>query len=81
MHHCMKALDLFSVPGGLSLGMKRAGTEPVACVEKSKDAVAPYDAHIPTAEHFYRIFGQFRSNAIAATFSRWSSTPKNFVVL
>lgn len=48
----MKALDLFSGPGGLSLGMKRAGIEPIACVDKSKDAVATYDAHTPSAEHF-----------------------------
>ena len=48
----MKALDLFSGPGGLSLGMKRAGIEPVACVEKRKDAVATYDAHTPNAEHY-----------------------------
>jgi DNA (cytosine-5)-methyltransferase 1 len=48
----MKAIDLFSGPGGLSLGMKRAGIEPVACVEKSKDAVATYDAHTPNAEHY-----------------------------
>lgn len=48
----MKALDLFSGPGGLSLGMKRAGIEPIACVEKNKDAVATYDAHTPNAEHF-----------------------------
>jgi DNA (cytosine-5)-methyltransferase 1 len=47
----MKALDLFSGPGGLSLGMQRAGIEPIACVEKSKDALATYDAHTPNAEH------------------------------
>nr|ADO24181.1 M.ApaI [Acetobacter pasteurianus subsp. pasteurianus] len=48
----MKALDLFSGPGGLSLGMKHAGIEPVACVEKNKDAVSTYDAHTPDAEHY-----------------------------
>lgn len=48
----MKAIDLFSGPGGLTLGMKQAGIEPVACVEKSRDAVATYDAHTPAAEHF-----------------------------
>lgn len=32
--------------------MKRARFELVACVEKSKDAVATYDAHTPTAEHY-----------------------------
>jgi DNA (cytosine-5)-methyltransferase 1 len=48
----MKAIDLFSGPGGLSLGMKRAGFELVACVEKSKDAIATYDAHTPQADHY-----------------------------
>lgn len=48
----MKALDLFSGPGGLSLGMKRAGIEPIACIEKNKDAIATYDTHTPNAEHF-----------------------------
>lgn len=48
----MKALDLFSGPGGLSLGMKGAGIDAVASVEKNKDAMATYDAHTPGAEHF-----------------------------
>ncbi len=48
----MKAIDLFSGPGGLSIGMKAAGIEPVACVEKNKDAVATYEGHTPDAEHF-----------------------------
>jgi len=48
----MKALDLFSGPGGLSLGMKYADIEPIACVEKNKDAVSTYDAHTPDAEHY-----------------------------
>lgn len=60
----MKALDLFSGPGGLSLGMKRAGIEPVACVEKSKDAVATYDAHTPDAEHY-------RSDIRSISFERY----------
>ena len=60
----MKALDLFSGPGGLSLGMKRAGIEPIACVEKSKDAVATYDAHTPTAQHF-------RSDIRSISFERY----------
>jgi DNA (cytosine-5)-methyltransferase 1 len=64
MYRWMKALDLFSGPGGLSLGMKRADIEPVACVEKSKDAVATYDAHTPTAEHF-------RSDIRAISFERY----------
>lgn len=48
----MRALDLFSGPGGLSLGMKAAGIEPIASVEKSKDAVETYSAHTPSAQHF-----------------------------
>ena len=48
----MHALDLFSGPGGLSLGMKAAGIEPIASVEKNKDAVATYAAHSGSAEHF-----------------------------
>lgn len=48
----MRALDLFSGPGGLSIGMKRAGIEPVACVERRKDAVETYDAHTPDAQHY-----------------------------
>ncbi|WP_316214610.1 DNA cytosine methyltransferase [Bradyrhizobium sp. SZCCHNR2035] len=48
----MQALDLFSGPGGLSLGMKAAGIQPIASVEKNKDAVATYAAHTSTAEHF-----------------------------
>lgn len=67
MYRSMKALDLFSGPGGLSLGMKRAGIEPVACVEKSKDAVATYDAHTPNAEHF-------RSDIRSISFERYRGT-------
>lgn len=48
----MKALDLFSGPGGLSLGMKAAGIQPIACVEKNKDAVETYNAHTPSATHY-----------------------------
>ena len=32
--------------------MKAAGIEPIACVEKNKDAVATYDAHTPSATHY-----------------------------
>ena len=48
----MRAIDLFSGPGGLSLGMKAAGIEPLVSVEKNKDAVATYAAHTHNAEHF-----------------------------
>jgi DNA (cytosine-5)-methyltransferase 1 len=48
----MKALDLFSGPGGLSLGMKRAGFHAVAAVEKSRDAVETYQSHSSDVELF-----------------------------
>lgn len=48
----IKAIDLFSGPGGLTLGMKRAGIETIACVEKRKDAVDTYTRHTPDAIHF-----------------------------
>ena len=48
----IKALDLFSGPGGLTLGMKAAGIIPAVSVEKNKDAVATYSAHTGGTEHF-----------------------------
>ena len=48
----IRALDLFSGPGGLTLGMKEAGVEPVACVEKRKDAVDTFALHTDAAHHF-----------------------------
>ena len=48
----MKGLDLFSGPGGMTLGFKRAGIEPIACVEMRKYAVETYEGHTPDAEHF-----------------------------
>lgn len=48
----MKGLDLFSGPGGMTIGFKRAGIEPVACVEMRKFAVQTYEVHTPNAEHF-----------------------------
>jgi DNA (cytosine-5)-methyltransferase 1 len=48
----MKGLDLFSGPGGMTLGFKRGGITPIACVESRKDAVDTYTAHTPEAEHF-----------------------------
>lgn len=41
----MKGLDLFSGPGGLTLGLKKAGIQPVASVEIVKDAVDTYSQH------------------------------------
>jgi DNA (cytosine-5)-methyltransferase 1 len=48
----MKAIDLFSGPGGMTIGMKRAGIVPIASVEKRKDAVDTYSAHTPEADHY-----------------------------
>ncbi|MCF6200190.1 MAG: DNA cytosine methyltransferase [Hyphomicrobiaceae bacterium] len=48
----MRGLDLFSGPGGMTLGFKRAGIEPLVCVEKRKDAVETYSWHTPDADHF-----------------------------
>jgi DNA (cytosine-5)-methyltransferase 1 len=53
----IKAADIFSGPGGLSLGMKRAGFSPVINVEKNKDAVETYASHTAEAEH---LFGDIR---------------------
>jgi DNA (cytosine-5)-methyltransferase 1 len=48
----MHAIDLFSGPGGLTLGMKSAGFGPVVSVEKRRDAVETYSMHTPEAAHF-----------------------------
>ncbi|MEY8199815.1 MAG: DNA cytosine methyltransferase [Colwellia sp.] len=47
----MKAIDLFSGPGGLSLGMKEAGITPEFCVEKNKDAISTYSSHSKDCIH------------------------------
>lgn len=47
----MKAIDLFSGPGGLSLGMKKAGIKPELCVEFDKNAVDTYDNHTSDCVH------------------------------
>jgi len=39
------AIDLFSGPGGLTLGMRRAGVNPIMGVEFNQDAVATYRGH------------------------------------
>lgn len=44
------AIDLFSGPGGLSLGMKTAGIVPILAVDGSRDAVATYQSHSPECE-------------------------------
>ncbi len=46
------ALDLFSGPGGLTLGMKAAGIVPAAGVELNRDAAATYRRHSPEVDHF-----------------------------
>lgn len=45
------ALDLFSGPGGLTLGMKAAGITPICSVEQNADAVATYRRHTPGIDH------------------------------
>lgn len=49
----MQGLDLFSGPGGMTLGFKKAGISPIACVEFKKDAIETYSGHTPDAEHFH----------------------------
>ncbi|MDP9173672.1 MAG: DNA cytosine methyltransferase [Planctomycetota bacterium] len=46
-----RAVDLFSGPGGLTLGLKAGGIRPIASVEWNKDAVATYKSHTPDSEH------------------------------
>lgn len=48
----MKAVDLFSGAGGLSLGLKRAGFKVTACVEINRDAMDTYASHDVEAAHF-----------------------------
>lgn len=48
----LKAIDLFSGPGGLTLGLKEAGITPVCSVEFSKDAVETYASHTPDVVHY-----------------------------
>ena len=47
----LSAIDLFSGPGGLTLGMTRAGLVPVAGVERNRDACLTYKRHTPDSEH------------------------------
>jgi DNA (cytosine-5)-methyltransferase 1 len=47
----VRAIDLFTGPGGLTLGMKAAGVQPIFAVEKRQDAVATFRSHSPEVEH------------------------------
>ncbi|MCE5245501.1 MAG: DNA (cytosine-5-)-methyltransferase [Candidatus Polarisedimenticolia bacterium] len=48
----IEALDLFSGPGGLTLGFKAGGFRPVLSVEIRPEAVETYRTHTPDAKHF-----------------------------
>ncbi|MFD2111176.1 DNA cytosine methyltransferase [Thiorhodococcus fuscus] len=48
----MKGIDLFSGPGGLSLGIQRAGFDIVANVEINRDAMDTYALHHGSSNHF-----------------------------
>lgn len=48
----MNVIDLFSGPGGLSLGLKRAGYRVIANVEINRDAMDTYASHDSEATHF-----------------------------
>lgn len=48
----MKTVDIFSGPGGLSIGLRRAGFDVEACVEFKRDAVETYARHHPEAVHY-----------------------------
>ena len=46
----MKTVDLFAGAGGLSIGLKQAGFEPVCAVEMDNDASRTYSRHSPKAK-------------------------------
>lgn len=48
----MNVIDLFSGPGGLSIGLRRSGLNVLANVELNRDAMETYAAHDPSATHF-----------------------------
>lgn len=48
----IRAIDLFSGPGGLTLGLKAAGFHPLCCVEKRPEAIETYTKHTPDADHY-----------------------------
>jgi site-specific DNA-cytosine methylase len=48
----MNAIDLFSGPGGFSLGLRRAGFQVIANVEINRDAMDTYGLHDSRSTHF-----------------------------
>ncbi|MCP4248949.1 MAG: DNA cytosine methyltransferase [bacterium] len=48
----LRALDLFSGAGGLTLGLKESGIEPIAAVECRAEAAETYKKHTPDANHY-----------------------------
>jgi DNA (cytosine-5)-methyltransferase 1 len=48
----MNVLDLFSGPGGLSLGLQSVGATIKAAVELNRDAMQTYSLHTNAAKHF-----------------------------
>ncbi len=48
----IKTIDSLSGPGGLLIGLCRAGFDVAACVEYKRDAVETYDRHHPNATHY-----------------------------
>lgn len=48
----MNTIDLFSGPGGLSIGLKRAGYRVLSNVEMNRDAMETYTSHDVDAAHY-----------------------------
>ena len=46
----VRGLDLFSGPGGLTIGLKEAGVETLAAVEKRAKALETFQTHTPDAD-------------------------------
>lgn len=52
VHETVRAIDLFSGAGGLTLGLKDAGIRALVAVEFRPEAIETYKKHTPEAEHF-----------------------------